>query len=186
MSGSCLGGSNSALLPMQTNSGLAEPGEPLSPGEAQRRTLASFLRKVELLETWASGNVPEGQLWPKNQTELRRWHQPELSVFAWSSPNVASVSGPYADLRRRFDKAVGKLTSRRPEARLPELAQERMRRAAAERRVNALSIQITEVLAQNAKLESKLSVSRTRIDSMREEIERYKNHFGILPPKRAT
>jgi predicted nucleic acid-binding Zn-ribbon protein len=60
-----------------------------------------------------------------------------------------------------------------------------MRRSAAEKRVNALSVQITEVLAQKARLEKTLNVSETRMDSMREQIEAYKALFGNLPPKRA-
>lgn len=169
-------------LPLLEKSGLAAPGELLSPRESQRRALASFSRKVELLEGWAGQGLPEGQFWPQTQTELRRWHQPELGAVAWSSPNVASRSGPYADLRRRFDQVVRRLEAQGPERRMPELAQERMKRIAVERRAEALSLQIAEVLAHNSHLQRLLSVSDSRREALKEQLERYEERYGKLLP----
>lgn len=168
--------------PLRKTSGLAAGGEQLPPGESQRRTLASFSRKVELLEGWGAGCLPAGQFWPQTQTELRQWHEPELGVLAWSSPNVASRSGPYADLRRRFDQAVRKLGAQKSETRVPELARERMKRVAAERRAEALSLQIAEVLAQNSSLERQLSVMKSRLIALRERLKQYEDLYGKLLP----
>lgn len=89
---------------------------PTRESKAQRRhprseaTRAQFTRKVELLEGWVdAGGAPDGQDWPLGPVALREWSDATLGIEAWASPNVASPRGRYADLRERFDEAVGEL-----------------------------------------------------------------------------
>lgn len=90
----------------------AAPREPRTQRRQPRSeaTRAKFTRKVELLESWIkAGGAPNGQDWPHGPVGLREWNDPTLGLEAWSSPNVAKPGGRYADLRERFDIAVGDL-----------------------------------------------------------------------------
>jgi hypothetical protein len=73
-------------------------------------TRANFVHKVELLESWVeAGGAPHGQVWPIGPVGLREWSDSALGIERWSSPNVATPGGRYADLRTRFDEAVEEL-----------------------------------------------------------------------------
>lgn len=170
--------------PIRDNSGLADPGESLSPGEKKARTAESFSRKVALLEEWAETGLPSRQWWPKNPTELRQWHQPDIhsGVRAWSSPNVASATGPYADLRRRFDAAVERLSSRRPVTPRSELQQERAARVRAEAQVAALAAQNASLLDRMRRLEDDLAVAKAARDAAQRRVADYEASFGKVAP----
>jgi len=90
----------------------AAPREPRTLRRQPRTegTRTKFTRKVELLESWIkAGGAPDGQDWPLGPVGLRKWSDARLGIEAWSSPNVAKPGGRYADLRERFDIAVGDL-----------------------------------------------------------------------------
>ena len=170
--------------PIREDSGIADPGESLSPSEKKERTATSFTRKVELLEAWAETGAPEGQWWPRTPTELRQWHQPEVhaGVRAWSSPNVATSSGPYADLRRRFDAAVGRLATRRPASPRSDLLQERAARQQAEARVLALASQNAALLDRLRRLEHDFEVVKSARDAAQRRVAEYEASFGRIAP----
>ena len=78
-----------------------------TPAEKAAATRASFERKVSLIEGWARDGLPTGQYCPRKVGELAKWHDPALGIYRWGSPNVTSPRGKHADLRVRFDEAVG-------------------------------------------------------------------------------
>ena len=91
---------------MRRKAGIQEPKSHRRQPRAEA-TRAKFVRKVELLEGWVKvGGAPDGQVWPHGPVALKEWSDATLAVDAWSDPHVAKPGGRYADLRRRFDKAV--------------------------------------------------------------------------------
>ncbi|WP_207484955.1 hypothetical protein [Arenibaculum pallidiluteum] len=107
-------------------------------------TRASFQRKIELLEQWAADGVPPGQVWPAGPTSLARWHDDELCVYRWVSPNVASPKGRNADLRARFDAAVSAIAV--AQGRTRGMAKLRAENAALKARNRQLSAQVVEMI----------------------------------------
>lgn len=106
---------------------------------AAEETRTKFERKVELLERWAqAGGAPEGVAWPRGAVALARWADEGLGLRAWSSPNVCSPRGPYADLRARFDAAVRALGT----------AGEPSNRSDAARRIRDLKAHVTALREQ--------------------------------------
>lgn len=171
--------------PVRRHSGIADSGETLSPSRKKERTTASFTRKVQLLESWAEHGPPTGQWWPRTPTDLRRWHQPDLHpcVWAWSSPNIASATGRYADLRRRFDAAVSTLLSRRRSLARPAVQVERLARAKAQARVTALAAQNTSLLDRLCRIESDLEVVKAARDAAQRRVREYEQSFGRIVPR---
>lgn len=171
-------------IPTRKDSGISDPGESLSPEEKKARTATSFTRKVELLEAWAEDGPPEGQWWPRNPTELRQWHQPEIhrGLRAWSSPNVATTSGPYGDLRQRFDAVLIKLLARRQTSPRAELQQERAARARAEAQVLALAAQNATLLDRLRRLENDYQLVKAARDAAQRRVTDYETSFGRLAP----
>jgi hypothetical protein len=83
-----------------------------SPQERATALTRSFIRKVELVEAAAASPDSVPVHIPQTVKALMEWHDPALGIFRWSSPNVASPSGRYRDLRERFDKALRKIEER--------------------------------------------------------------------------
>ena len=82
-----------------------------SPAQKAARTRASFLRKVELLEGWASAGPDDAVWFPKSLAEFAAWDNQALGVTAWRKANIV-VDSKYSDLRRRYDVAIKRLLER--------------------------------------------------------------------------
>ncbi len=83
----------------------------LSPVAKAAKTRADFLKKVELLEGWASSGVAPGRFLPRTLREFAAWEDTGQGVHPWRKANI--VSDPrYRDLRKRYDEAMSRLLSR--------------------------------------------------------------------------
>jgi len=171
-------------VPILRESGLADDGESLSPEMRQARTEASFLQKVELIESWAATGLPEGQWCPLTPTDLRRWHEPTIhaGVRAWGSPNIVSAAGQYGDLRRRFDAAVTLLVARRQPKVLATGCKDYTLRVAAEARVAALAEQNAELIGRLRRLGNDVEVIKAARDAAQRRLLEYEESFGRICP----
>lgn len=130
-----------------------------SPNDKAESTRASFQRKVELLELWVSSGVPPGTEWPRAVRALAAWHDEALGIRRWTSPNITSPTGKYADLRARFDHARAALE--RAGGAVPHqgrLALEIRRLKTINR---ALARQVVELLQRNGELVMRLRQEQT-------------------------
>lgn len=171
---------NTNGIPVLASSGLTDAGDRPSPKELQERTQTSFTAKVALLEEWSISGVPAGQWWPKTAADLRRWHQPELGVRAWSSPNVATENGPYADLRRRFDACVAKLVTKDTPATVREI--DRALRIQAEARVLALSTQNAGLMSEMRAMQSEFEIVKGARDAAQRRIRELEETIRKVSP----
>ena len=132
----------------------------LSPALKAARTRASFLRKVELLEDWASAGSGDEVWFPKTLADFAAWDDQALGVTAWRKANIV-VDPRYSDLRQRYDEAIKCLLQR---VRRPVRGGDEVRRrAAAERSAVAIAQQlVAERFAHNATLKE-LRLARATI-----------------------
>ena len=127
-----------------------------SPREKKERVLASFTRKVEVLEAWVRDGLPAGQYWPQGPVEFASWNDEALGVSAWSKRNIVSPNGPYPALRQRFDEAVRAL-GRKP---APKSEREQHRRETItdlKAQIRVLSEQIVGLLDRLQELTDELA-----------------------------
>lgn len=130
-----------------------------SPNEKKQRVLASFTRKVELLESWVRDGLPTEQYWPRGPVELASWSDEGLKVSAWTKRNIVSPNGPYPELRQRFNETVRAL-ERKP-ARNPERERQKLEKIRdLKAQIRALSEQIVGLLDRVQELTDDLARER--------------------------
>lgn len=153
-----------------------------SPATKAQATLASFMKKVELVELASSSTKPVPPFIPLDVTRLAAWDDPALGVSKWSSWSIVSRSGKYSDLRRRYDKAVLALLERSSAKPPPK------RRTTAE--VLELKKRVRELSQQNARLAAReldrttaISMLTTQLESARSELEAARQRLSVLRPR---
>lgn len=161
----------------------ASSSEAIKRRPSAAETHGKFLKKVQLLESWAlSKSIPEGVDWPRGPAELQRWNDQVLGLESWESPNVAAPSGKYADLRERFDKAVKELLRISGQE---EKVRDRIRHLEESRRI--LMGQVMNLDCEVRTLRKSLRMAEQRLQiSMRTEAELVAQLSKIRPLKPAT
>ncbi len=155
----------------------------LNPRQRSEFTRRSFEAKVVLLESWAASRVPDQEIVPWKPSELARWHDPARSIFAWRSPNVASPTGRYKDLRERFEEAIKALKRKAKKQQSP---QQEMNLRRALRQIYNLEGQVEEIDAELRETKSTLSRVRDQLAASEAERSRLAQVVATLVPLRAA
>jgi hypothetical protein len=115
----------------------------LSPADRGRRAITSFSRKIELLEKYGRDGAPSDTtgLHVRRRTQLRRWSDPEMGLWAWADPAVDDPKGRNQGLCRRFKEAIKLLEQ--------QVARSKSGRM---RAINAQNAIIESLVHQNAEL----------------------------------
>lgn len=124
------------------------------------RIETSLLRKVEILELWATEGVPPGCNWHAlagSRTRLRAWHDPALKLWPWADdkPEKRPSAEP---LMKRWEIATSEL--KRPKASSKTNEDALLFQT---RRADALQAQVLTLIADKAWLEEKLLEARRKI-----------------------
>lgn len=153
-----------------------------------RETVArrSLRLKVECLEGHLQ-NGTGGDVWlPKTVGDLTAWVDASMGLTSWSSQSVATINGPNADLRRRFDVVRAALDVRGAATGTSASAKKRRGREVEHRQalaeVKALAEQNTrlieekhELWSENVRLRQSLSIQYSREKELIEKLN------GLLP-----
>lgn len=144
------------------------------------RAHKNFLKKVEVLESWAEeGGVPDGHTVPNGPVALAKWKDESLGFGSWSSPNIASPTGPYPDLRSRFDRAASILN---PQAEKEEAASNKAVIDEQKSVILSLVEQNTELMEKNVLLEEELERTKQQVNIFMERERKATQRLSVVRP----